>query len=163
VAGAQGIFLFDCPECCDYSRMNDRNVLGWSIAMLLVTSPSAVAQNRSVPWYERGAFLHFAASAELATNGYTLGAAFSEDKRVRLASGAALALTAGFAKELYDLSANGDFSWSDIGWGVVGTATGLLIAWLVDRILFGPRHGTVPERLAFSVPRPIAIAPGAHQ
>jgi putative lipoprotein len=142
--------------------MIDRNVVGWSIAMLLVASPCAVAQDRSVPWFERSAFLHFAASAELATNGYVLGAAFSEDRRVRLASGAALALTAGFAKELYDLSANGDFSWRDIGWGVIGTATGLLIAWLVDRFLFEPRHRTLADSLGFSIVRPLAIARGAQ-
>ena len=136
---------------CNSALMNDMKVLGWSIAILLVAAPSAVAQGRPTPWYERGPFLHFAASAELATNGYTLGAAFSDDKRVRLASGAALALAAGFAKELYDLSANGDFSWSDIGWGVVGTATGLLISWLVDRLLFGPSHRTLADRLGLSV------------
>jgi uncharacterized protein YfiM (DUF2279 family) len=130
--------------------MNDRNVLGWSIAMFLVATSSAVAQGRPTPWFERSPFLHFAASAELATNGYTLGAAFSEDRRVRLASGAALALTAGFLKELYDLSAYGDFSWRDIAWDVVGTATGLLISWLVDRLLFAPRHKTLADSLGFS-------------
>lgn len=138
--------------------MSDRNVLGWSIAMLLVASPSAVAQDGSVPWFERSAFLHFAASAELATNGYVLGAAFSEDRRVRLASGAALALTAGVAKELYDLSAHGDFSSRDIGWDVIGTATGLLISWLVDRFLFGHRDRTLADSLGLSVARPLAIA-----
>ena len=143
--------LFFTRLKCDSVRMNDRNVLAWSIAMLLIASPSAVAQGTPTPWYERGPFLHFAASAELATNGYTLGAAFSDDKRVRLASGAALALAAGFAKELYDLSANGDFSWSDIGWGVLGTATGLLISWLVDRLLFEPSHRTLADRLGLSV------------
>lgn len=138
--------------------MSARNVLGWSITMLLVASPAAVAQDRPVPWFERSAFLHFAASAELASNGYVLGAAFSDDRRVRLASGAALALTAGVAKELYDLSAHGDFSWRDIGWDVIGTATGLLISWLVDRFLFGPRHGTLADSLGFSFARPLAIA-----
>lgn len=137
---------------CDSALMNGmKNVLGSAIAMLLIAAPSAVAQDRPTPWYERGPFLHFAASAELATNGYTLGAAFSQDKRVRLASGAALALAAGFAKELYDLSANGDFSWRDIGWGVVGTATGLLISWLVDRLLFGPPHQPAAERAGLSL------------
>jgi len=138
--------------------VNARNAFGWSIPMLLVASTSAVAQDRPVPWFERSAFLHYAASAELATNGYVLGAAFSDDRRVRLASGAALALTAGFAKELYDLSANGDFSWRDIAWGVAGTAAGLLISWLVDRFLFGPRHRTVADSMPLSVARPIAIA-----
>jgi putative lipoprotein len=144
--------------------MNDMKVLGGSIAILLVAAPSAVAQGRPTPWYERGPSLHFAASAELATNGYTLGAAFSDDKRVRLASGAALALAAGFAKELYDLSANGDFSWSDIGWGVVGTATGLLISWLVDRLLFGPSHRTLADRLGLSVaPAPHGLRAGTRE
>ena len=143
--------------------MSDMKVLGCSIAILLVAAPSAVAQSRPTPWYERGPFLHFAASAELATNGYTLGAAFSDDKRIRLASGAALALAAGFAKELYDLSANGDFSWSDIGWGVVGTATGLLISWLVDRLLFGPSHRTLSDRLGLSVaPAPHGLRAGTR-
>lgn len=122
-------------------------------AIVLFASSTTWAQKRSVPWFERSEFLHFAASAEIATNGYTLGAAFSPDRRVRLASGAALALTAGFAKELYDLAAYGDFSWRDIGWDVLGVATGLLISWLVDRLLFAPRREAPASAEVFAVVR----------
>src|SRR5216683_1986603 len=102
--------------------MNDRNVLGWSIALLLVAAPSAVAQNRSVPWYERGNFLHFAASAELATNGYTLGAAFC-DGQLRVFS-------------RYSGRSRPRRSWRDsmgrriavIGFGALGRETGSLWA-----------------------------------
>src|SRR5262249_17867894 len=114
-------------------------------------------------------------SAELAINGYTLGAAFWEDRGARLASGAVLALTAGIGKELYDLSGHGDASWKDFTWDVIGTATGLLISWLVGKYPFrreppGPRprrpfgssptvrRGAVPPRAAG--PEPTALPCG---
>ncbi len=124
--------------------------------MALFAASAAFAQKSSVPWFERSEFLHVAASAELATNGYTLGAAFWKDPGLRLASGAALALTAGFAKELYDLSAYGEFSWRDIGWDAVGVATGLLISWLVDRFLFGTGRETSVSVVAFAMARPLS-------
>lgn len=124
-----------------------------SCVFALLISSASLGQTDSRPWFERSAFLHFAASAEIATNGYTLGAAFWKDPRARLTSGAVLSLTAGFAKELYDLAAGGDFSWRDIGWDVVGVATGLVISWLVDRFLFGDGRETSPDLVAFVMGR----------
>jgi uncharacterized protein YfiM (DUF2279 family) len=51
---------------------------------------------------------------------------------VRLGTGAALGLGAGVAKELFDLHTGGDPSWRDLAWDALGTATGLLVAYLVD-------------------------------
>ncbi len=133
--------------------MQRKSLLVGSIA--LFAASASFAENGSRPWFERSEFLHVAASAELATNGYTLGAAFWKDPGARLASGAVLALTAGFTKELYDLSAYGEFSWRDIGWDVVGVATGLLISWLVDRFLFGTGRETSANPVAFAVVRPV--------
>ena len=135
--------------------MSHKHLLASSIALLAASA--AFAQNAPAPWFERSAFLHFAASAELAINGYTLGAAFSKNTGVRLASGAAFSFTLGLAKELYDLSASGEFSWRDMGWNAMGIATGLLISWLVDRLLFAPQHESSASLLAFAIARPLTI------
>jgi len=66
-------------------------------------------------------------SGSLAT-GYGGTALLSDDTRLRLAGGGALALSAGVGKELWDLSGHGDASWRDLTWDVVGTATGLAVA-----------------------------------
>jgi len=152
-------FFLDRCGSCDNPRVRLRPsaaswiARAWIVAALLSSTPAA-AQSDPDPWFGRDKLLHFGASAEIATNGYTLGAAFWEDRRARLASGAVLALTAGIAKELYDLSGHGDPSWKDLTWDVIGTATGLLISWLVDKYLFGrERAGGVHAR-AFGRDRP---------
>jgi putative lipoprotein len=88
------------------------------------------------PWFARDKALHFGACFTLSTGGYA-GASLVTDKTpARAATGAGLALTAGIAKEVYDRYAGGDPSWRDFTWDVVGTTTGVLVAWLVDRYLF---------------------------
>jgi len=39
-------------------------------------------------------------------------------------------------RKLYDQYGGRGFSWRDLTWDAVGTATGTLVAWLVDRYLF---------------------------
>jgi putative lipoprotein len=92
------------------------------------------------PWFGRDKALHFSFSAALAGGGYGGAALLTrcEDRRWRLLAGAGVALTAGIGKELYDLSGHGDASARDLFWDAVGTATGLLVAWTIDRLLFQP-------------------------
>jgi putative lipoprotein len=106
-----------------------------AVALSFALAPSAVAADPD-PWFGRDKALHFGASSLLAGGGYAGAAAFSERTGVRVATGASLALSAGIAKEVYDRYGGGDASWRDLTWDVVGTATGLLVAWLLDRYVF---------------------------
>jgi putative lipoprotein len=92
------------------------------------------------PWFGRDKALHFSFSAALAGAGYGGAALLTEreDRRWRLLAGAGVALCAGIGKELYDLSGHGDASARDLAWDAIGTATGLLVAWTIDRLLFQP-------------------------
>ncbi len=106
----------------------------------MLVASCALAQEAD-PWLGPDKALHFGASAALATGGYAAGAFFFEEPAPRLAVGAGLALTAGAAKELYDLSGRGQASWKDMTWNVAGAATGLFVSYAVDRwLLSRPAH-----------------------
>lgn len=116
-------------------------------AALLLWSASSRAQvPEGDPWLGPDKALHFGASAVLAGGGYTLGALASEETAPRFIVGAGVALTAGAAKELYDLTGRGDFSLRDLTWDAIGTATGLLISYAVDRLFFAPSREQANER-----------------
>jgi putative lipoprotein len=104
-------------------------------ALLLACAPKASAAD-SDPWFGRDKALHFGATSVLAGGGYAGTALFTERTGVRATAGAGLAMGAGIAKEVYDRCAGGDASWRDLTWDAIGTATGVLVAWLVDRYLF---------------------------
>jgi len=87
------------------------------------------------PWFGRDKALHFGATFALGSGGYAGAALLTRQPAVRAAAGAGLGLGAGIAKEMYDRHAGGDPSWRDLTWDAVGTATGVLCAWLVDRYL----------------------------
>lgn len=109
-----------------------------SLALVLLGGAASPARagHGPDPWLARDKALHLGVSAVLAGGGYAAGALVSERVSVRLAVGGGLALTAGVAKELRDRYAGGDPSWRDLGADVVGTATGLAVAWLIDRYLW---------------------------
>lgn len=88
------------------------------------------------PWFARDKALHFGATFVLSTGAYGVTAAFTERAPPRLIIGAGVALTAGVAKEIVDLAGPGDASWKDFTWDVIGTASGLVVAWLLDRYVF---------------------------
>lgn len=98
-------------------------------------SASTARASDADPWFGRDKALHFSVSAGLAGAGYGATAALSDDVRWRVPVGASVALGAGVAKELYDLTGRGDASWRDLTWDVIGTATGLGIAWLIDHLV----------------------------
>lgn len=99
------------------------------------SDPQAPEDDR---WFGPDKALHFGASAGIAAAGYGLSAMVFEDRSARLATGAGLALTLGVAKELNDLAGHGDPSWKDLTWDLIGTATGLAAAYLVDRFIVTP-------------------------
>jgi putative lipoprotein len=106
-----------------------------ALALLVALAPAARAADPD-PWFGRDKALHFGASFTLASGGYGSAALLTQRTDVRAATGAGLALSAGIAKEVYDRYAGGDPSWRDLTWDVVGTATGVAVAWLIDRYLF---------------------------
>jgi putative lipoprotein len=106
------------------------------IAVVALLSPRLAAADPPDPWFGRDKALHFSASATLAVGGYGLGALWSPREPIRLGTGATLALGAGIAKEIADRYTGGDPSLRDLTWDAVGTASGLLVAWLLDRYVF---------------------------
>lgn len=77
------------------------------------------------PWFGDDKLRHFCASIALAGGGYALGALATSDFRQRLAVGAAVALGAGLAKEVYDAAGHGTPSVRDFVWDALGTSAGL--------------------------------------
>ena len=111
------------------------------LVLMLGWAGVARAASDSDPWLGRDKALHFSASLVLAGGGYG-GVALVTDadqRRWRLAGGAGLALAAGAGKEIADHFGAGDASWRDLTWDVIGTATGLGVAWLIDWLVAGPR------------------------
>ena len=109
--------------------------LGIAIAAFLAARQPAQAADPD-PWFGRDKAMHFSVSLALAGIGYADSTALTKRTSIRVVSGAAFALSAGIAKELADRYDGGDASWRDLTWDAVGTATGTLVAWLVDRYLF---------------------------
>ncbi|MBX7114506.1 MAG: hypothetical protein K1X64_09285 [Myxococcaceae bacterium] len=105
----------------------------------VASSVPAAAQSTD-PWWSTDKALHFSVSAGIAGAGYGVTSAFTDDLRWKLAIGGGVALTAGVAKELWDLGGHGDPSWKDFTWDVIGTATGLLLSWLIDRYVVTPLY-----------------------
>ena len=98
------------------------------------------------PWFGHDKALHFAASASLAVVGYAGASLATEHRPTRVVVAASFALGLGIAKEVWDLSGHGDASWRDLTWDVVGTTTGVLVAYAVDWAigrLRGPSTGGV--------------------
>jgi len=79
---------------------------------------------------------HFAACFTLASAGYAGGALLFDEPSTRWLTGAGLAMGVGVGKELYDWGRGTTFSMKDLAWDAVGTASGLAVAYLVDRLVF---------------------------
>ena len=105
------------------------------VALSLTLAPATARSQQADqpdPWFGRDKALHFAASASLAMVGYG-GASLATDSRpTRIVVGASFALGMGLLKEAWDLSGHGDASWRDLTWDVVGTTTGVLLAYAID-------------------------------
>ena len=92
------------------------------------------------PWFGRDKALHFSLSAAIAGGGYAIAVPLTGDRRWRVAAGAGLAIAAGAGKEISDRYDGGDASWRDFTWDLIGTATGVGIAWLIDHFVGGRRE-----------------------
>ena len=123
------------------------------ITMQLLGSARA-ARADGDPWFGRDKVLHVSLSAVIAGGGYAAAVPITDDRRWRLAAGAGLAIAAGAGKEISDRYDGGDASWRDFTWDVIGTATGAGIAWLIDRLVSGPRSHRPRRRVR---PRPYVV------
>jgi putative lipoprotein len=114
-------------------------------SFLVMPLASARAETADAdPWWGRDKALHFSASASLAVVGYAGTAMGTENRAARAAGGAALAVGAGVAKELWDLDGHGDASWKDLTWDLIGATTGVLFSLVIDwsiHRLFRPPAG----------------------
>ena len=122
-----------------------------AILVLAMSSHRARAGSDDDAWFGRDKALHFSFSAALAAGGYAGASLWTDDRGSRLLVGGGVAVAAGVGKELFDLSGQGDASARDLTWDLVGAATGLLIAWTIDRLLVQPvlsqpasRRGAAP-------------------
>jgi uncharacterized protein YfiM (DUF2279 family) len=115
-----------------------RGVKGAALALALLL-PAAPAAARDA-WLGKDKALHVGATFALASAAYAAAAPLRAVPVVRLGTAATLAMTAGIAKEMRDRATHGDASLRDLTWDAAGTATGLLVAWLIDRYLLSPRH-----------------------
>jgi putative lipoprotein len=116
---------------------------------------------RPDPWLSRDKVAHFGVSAALAGAGYAGGMFLFEAPEARWLTGAGVALGVGVAKELYDGASGSIFSWKDLTWDVLGTATGLTLAWAVERLVIHPRGGAGEGPLQGLVREPAARENGA--
>ena len=111
----------------------------FAAVLAVVAAASARPAHARDEWFGRDKALHFGASAAIAVGGYGGTALFTPEERPRLYVGGGLALLAGVGKEIADRYTGGDPSLRDLTWDVIGTASGLTVAWLIDRIWHGVR------------------------
>jgi putative lipoprotein len=94
-------------------------------------------------WFGQDKALHFGFSAVIAGGAYAGSALVFDTRPPRVITGASVAIAAGAAKELYDMTGRGDPSWKDFTWDVIGTAVGVGIAFGID-VLVSPRRSDAP-------------------
>jgi putative lipoprotein len=120
--------------------MTSRETLLAVLCLCLLAPLSARGEEPEIAsrddWFAQDKALHFGVSAGLAGAGYAGGALLFDAPGTRWLTGAGVALGAGIGKELYDAGRGSFFSFKDLTWDVVGTATGLGLSWAVDRLLF---------------------------
>lgn len=112
----------------------------------LLLAPRARAASSGDEWLGTDKAKHFGVTLGLGAVGYGGGALLFDTPRARLLSGAALGMGVGLGKELYDLGRGSRFSVKDLAWDALGTATGLALAWLVDRLFFSEAPARPPAR-----------------
>lgn len=83
--------------------------------------------------------LHFSVSVPLGAIGYQLASVMlrQDQPRWKIAmTGFALGMVPGVAKEFLDMSSPTNyFSWRDIGYDTAGVLTGILIIWVINRVI----------------------------
>ncbi|MFP2962073.1 YfiM family protein [Myxococcus sp. 1LA] len=114
-----------------------------SMLLLVFLAPRVTRAASGDEWLGPDKPKHFAACFVLAGAGYTGGALLFDKPHARWLTGAGLAMGVGVAKEVYDKGRGTTFSMKDLAWDGIGTASGLAVSYLVDRLLF--RREDAPE------------------
>ena len=117
------------------------------VLLLVLLAPLAAHAQTTTstdPWFGQDKWRHFGVTSALAASGYGVSSLVFEGRRERVLVGVGVALTAGAWKERYDHKHGGDASWRDFMWDGMGTASGVAIAWLLDRTLHPPRTPVAP-------------------
>lgn len=117
------------------------------VLVLGLCTENAQAQSRD-DWWGRDKALHLGVSAALGASGYAASSLALETHSTRAVAGTALALSAGIAKELYDLAGHGQPSYKDMVFNVAGTALGVCVAYLVDVTTGSERSNTNARKLS---------------
>jgi putative lipoprotein len=114
-------------------------------ALLLTTSIATIASTTATrahaqandpdPWWGEDKALHFTVAGALAGIGYGVGTEIFDHRWQCAALGGGLAIGAGAAKELMDMTGVGDPSWRDFTWDVIGAAAGLGVAIVIDALV----------------------------
>ncbi|MDI1477508.1 hypothetical protein [Polyangium sp. y55x31] len=117
--------------------MTRRLVAPVVLAALVTTLPArADPPSDPDPFFGRDKALHFGFSAALAGGAYGAAALYGLDGRAnRVAVGVAVALGAGYTKEILDAAGFGTPSWKDFAWDLLGTAVGLGVSVAIDYAL----------------------------
>ena len=106
-----------------------------SIASTTSIASIARAQSDPDPWWGRDKALHFGVAGALAGIGYGVGTEIFDHRWQCAALGGGLAIGAGAAKELLDMTGLGDPSWRDFTWDVIGAVVGLGVAIAIDAVV----------------------------
>jgi putative lipoprotein len=123
-----------------------------------LTCASATAWAQDDPWFGDDKALHFSVSAAIAAGGYGVSVPFTEARWQRALFGGSLAIAAGAGKEAYDATGAGSPSYKDFTWDVIGAATGVGLALLIDWALAAP-----PARAPDPSPTPDAARNAAER
>lgn len=113
------------------------------LVLALLSSPA-----RADDWWGTDKALHLGVSVGLGAAGYSVGALLSDSRLDRVAAGVLGALTAGVVKELADGLGLGQPSLKDLTWDLIGSTTGALVGWLVDRFVVTPLLESLAPRFA---------------
>jgi putative lipoprotein len=108
----------------------------WMLLAVFLTGVSGPATATAQPadrWTGTDKALHFGVAAVLSAGSYGGSAWLWDDRKPRLIAGLSAGIGASAAKEWRDRHTGGDPSWKDFTAGVLGTAVGTTLAWLVDR------------------------------
>lgn len=131
----------------------------WGALLIWGMAPCVCEAAEVDPWLGSDKALHFSVSAGLAMAGYGVGVLVSKWRPMRFLLGFGVPLLAGTAKELADLAGLGHPSWKDMFWNVVGTGSGVLIAWGVE-LLITPRPRKKPAVVGWKQGRLLVVIEG---